>query len=461
VNLGVRYEFYPLMTRAGKGLERYDPTTNNVYLGGRGNQPDDVGITVSHKLFSPRVGIAYRLGDKTVIRAGYGINFDPIPFSRPLRGWYPLVVNQSSLASGYTWSSTLANGVPNTQGPDVSSGIVSLPGGVSERSPWGGLVHRGYVQSYNFTIERKLPLDLVTSVAYVGSHSVHLLADRDINAGYPGSGTTGLPYNDLLHNNRTIATQMWDGYLSSEYNSLQVAINRSFSKGLMVKGAYTYSKAIDYTDDDGWASTNWNWAPVFQRNRAPAGFDRTQVFQIGWVYELPLGKGKMFAQSGIAAAVLGGWAVNGIMACYTGTPFTVIAPGSSLNSTNTTTTNLQTANQVAPVVQSGNVGPGAFYYSPTSFATVTAANTYGNTGRNILRNPGVWNTDLDITREFPIKERLRLQFRAEFFNFPNTSHFYGPTNGTSTTLNAASNTFMQINSSYGERQVRFGLRAQW
>ncbi|MBV8820731.1 MAG: TonB-dependent receptor, partial [Acidobacteriaceae bacterium] len=83
VNVGLRYELYPLMTRAGYGIERYDPSTNLVYMGGRGNVPENAGISVSHKLFAPRLGIAYRLDDKTVIRTGYGINFDPIPFSRP------------------------------------------------------------------------------------------------------------------------------------------------------------------------------------------------------------------------------------------------------------------------------------------------------------------------------------------------------------------------------------------
>ena len=135
---------------------------------------------------------------------------------------------------------------------------------------------------------------------------------------------------------------MWDGYLSSNYHSLQVAVNRSFAKGLMLKGAYTYAKAIDYTDDDGWAAVGWNWAPVFQRNRAVAGFDRTQNLQMGWLYEMPFGKGKMLAKSGPAAWVLGGWQVNGIMSAYTGTPFTVGAPGSSLNAPN----NTQTADQV-------------------------------------------------------------------------------------------------------------------
>lgn len=451
INIGLRYEFYPLMTRAGYGIERYDPNTNDVYMGGRGNEPEDVGITVSHKLFAPRIGVAYRLGEKTVVRAGYGINFDPIPFSRPLRGWYPLTVNFANLASnGYNWSSTFQQGVPNTQGPDISTGIVPLPGNASERSPWGGEIHRGYVESFNFTIEQKLPENLIASIAYVGSHTTHILADRDINAGYPGSGTTGLPY--YASYGRTLPINMWDGYLSAEYNSLQVAVNRSFSKGLMIKGAYTYSKAIDYTDDDGWVSTGWNWPAVFQRNRAPAGYDRTHVFQIGWVYTLPFGKGRQFfAGSKVADAILGNWAVNGITSAYTGTPFTITAPGTSLNAPN----NTQTADQIAPVQFLGQVGPGAHYYATTSFAPVTAVR-FGSTGRNLLRNPGLFNTDLDITREFPIKEQIKLQFRAELFNVANDSHFNGVSSSSVT-----SGSFMQITSATGERQIRFGLRLHW
>lgn len=451
LNIGLRYELYPLMTRASTGIERYDPTTNQVFLGGRGSTPQDAGLSVSHKLFAPRVGLAWRLNDKTVVRSGYGINYDPLPFSRPLRGWYPLTVNAANLNTGYGWSTTLAQGVPNTTGPDLSSGVVTLPGNVSERSPWGGEIHRGYVQTWNLTVERKLPLNLVTSVAYVGMHSVHLTADYDINAGSPGSGTTGLPYYAAY--GRTVSTQMWDGYLSSNYNSLQMAVNRSFASGLMVKAAYTYSKAMDYTDDDGWASVGWNWAPVFHRNYAPAGFDRTHVLQAGWVYELPFGKNKMWAKSGLASKVLGGWQANGVFSAYTGTPFTVTAPGSSLNAPD----NTQTANQVNLTVnRPGMIGPGQYYYDPTAFASVTAAATFGTSGRNILRNPGILNTDLDVTREFPVTERLRLQFRAEAFNLANTSHFTGVASSSVT-----SGSFMQITSSTGERQIRFGLRLGW
>ena len=450
VSLGLRYEYYPLMTRAGKGIERYDPTTNLVLLGGRGGQPDNVGITTSKKLFSPRLGIAYRLGENTVIRTGYGLNYDPIPFSRPLRGFYPLTINADTTSSnGYNYAATLASGIPPVVGPDLSSGAVPLPGDASERSPWAGLLHRGYIQSYNFTIERKLPLDMIGSAGYVGSHSVHLLADRDINAGYPGSGTTGLPYYQAY--GRTAPTQMWDGYLSSEYNSMQLSLNKQFSKGLMLKGAYTWSHAIDYTDDDGWASVNWNWAPVFQRNRATAGFDRTQVFQLGWVYELPVGRGKQYLNSGIVSKIVGGWQFSGIESAYTGTPFTVTAPGSSLNAPD----NLQTADQIAPVQLLGNIGTAGQYYSPASFAAVTGVR-FGNSGRNILRSPGVWNTDVSVLRVFPIRERLEAQFRTEFYNLPNTSHFSGVS---STDITSAD--FARITSSFGERNIRFAFRLQW
>ncbi|MFZ0594766.1 MAG: carboxypeptidase regulatory-like domain-containing protein, partial [Bryobacteraceae bacterium] len=153
VTLGLRYELYPLMTRCcGKGIERYDPSNNDVYLGGRGDVPEDVGITVSHKLFAPRAGIAYRLGDKTVIRSGFGLNYDPIPFSRPLRGFYPLTINSDTVApNSFSYAGTLAGGIPPVVGPDLSTGIVPLPGDASERSPYAGEIHRGYVMSWNFT----------------------------------------------------------------------------------------------------------------------------------------------------------------------------------------------------------------------------------------------------------------------------------------------------------------------
>ena len=464
VTVGLRYELYPLMTRSnGKGIERYDPTTNDVYMGGRGGVPMDAGISVSNKLFAPRIGLAYRMGENTVLRVGYGLNYDPLPFSRPLRGFYPLTINaETKSPNSFSYASTLAQGIPPVPLPDLSTGIVPLPGNASERSPWG-YIHRGYIQSWNFTLEHKMPLGILASVGYVGSHSVHLLADQNINVGYPGSTLANLPYN-LLYG-RTNASNMWDGYLSSSYDSMQVAFTRSFSNGLMLKGAYTWSHAIDYSDDDGWTGVNFNYGPMFQRNRATAGFDVPENFQIGWVYELPVGTNKSHLSSGPIAKIVSGWQLSGREAMFSGVPFTVGAPNTSLNDGGT---NTQTANQVLPnVAFLGGVGPGAYYYNPAAFAAVTTVG-FGNSGRNILRQPGMWNTDMSIMRSFAIRERMSLQFRTEFTNLPNTSHFTGMATGNGfggsgggVSSNVASTTFMQVTGASGERYIRFGLRLQW
>ncbi len=131
---------------------------------------------------------------------------------------------------------------------------------------------------------------------------------------------------------------------------------------------------------------------------------------------------------------------------------TIGASGSSLNAPD----NLQTANQtMASVPFIGGIGPGAYYYNPAAFAPVTTQ-TFGSTGRNTLAGPGVWNTDMSISRIFPIRENLKFEFRTEFYNLPNTSHFNAPDTGSVSDSN-----FMQITSSYGERNIRFAGRLSW
>jgi hypothetical protein len=454
LNLGIRYEYYPLMTRAaGKGLERLDPATNIVYLGGRGNVPQDNGITVSKRLFAPRVGIAYRVSDTTVIRTGYGLSYDPLPFSRPLRGFYPLTINQVfNPPNSYAPVGSLAQGIPAVIGPDLSSGQVPL-GNASMRSPYSGQIHRGYIQSWNFTIQRTLPWDLATSVAYVGTQTTHQFADLNINAAPLLGGNAGRPYARTV--GRTVDTNMWDGYLSANYHALQATIDKRMSKGLLVKGAYTWSKAINMTDDDGWASVNWNWAPVFYRNRAAAGYDRTHVFQIGWVYELPFGNGKKWASAGPAAHVIGGWQFNGTLSAYTGVPFTVTAPGATIDAPG----NQQTADLIGPVQKLGLIGSDGRYYETSAFRAPERGR-FGTTGRNTLRHPGVFNTDLSLFKNFPITERVRLQFRAEAFNALNHPQF-GQANsrtGAFASTDVSNPNFLRVVNSFGERQLRFALK---
>lgn len=449
LTLGLRYEYYPLMTRDHQGIERLDLSTMRVLIGGRGNVPRDVGITVSKKLFAPRVGLAYRLGDSTVIRSGYGITYDPIPFSRPLRGFYPLTINQNFVgANSFIPFRPIELGIPEFTGPDISSGIVDLPPTVQTRSPWPGLLHRGYIQSWNLIVERKLPGELTASVGYVGTQTVHQLADRNVNSAAPGGGNTGRFLFPQF--GRTADTDMWDGWLSSNYHALQTTVNRQFARGLFIKGAYTYSKAINWADDDGWAGVMWNHPSVLHRNRARAGYDIPHIFQLGFAAELPFGRGKTWASDGGAAsALLGGWQINGIFSSYKGRPFTVGASGASLNAPG----NAQTADQVnTNVTRLGNIGTTGAYYDPSAFVPVRDVR-FGTTGRNILRGPGVVNLDLSLFRTFALTERVRLEFRAEGFNISNTPHFSNPRG------NVSEGNFLVITSAANdERQFRFALR---
>jgi outer membrane receptor protein involved in Fe transport len=452
LNGGLRYEYYPLIGRSnGKGVERLDPETNLVYLGGRGNVPRANGFTVSKKLFAPRAGLAYRLDDKTVIRSGYGMNYSPLPWSRPLQGMYPLTVSFNFPAANDNVSvRSLAEGVPPVIGPDLSSGVVSLPAAADMRSPYPGQITRGYIQSWNFTVERRLPGSIVASAGYVGTQVTHQTADRDINSGQVlGAGNAGRPYS--VRFGRNIATNLWDGYLSSNYHSLQTAVRRH-ARGLTLQGAYTWSKAINMTDDEGWAGVTYNWGPAFYRNRATAGYDRTHVFQMGYVYELPMGAGKKFASSGASKHVLGGWSVSGVTAAYTGTPFTPTAPGGTLNLPG----NAQTPDQVKAVVaRPEGIGAGTTFYDTSAFAAIAPgqAPRFGSMGRNSLRNPGVLRNDVTLTKDIAISEKLTVALRAEAYNFTNSRLSTGFASGDVTNPN-----FLRVLSAVDERQMRFGMR---
>jgi outer membrane receptor protein involved in Fe transport len=471
--LGLRYEYYPLINRDDRGIERWDPYTNIVYLGGLGGTPRNVGITVSKKLFAPRFGFAYRATDAWVVRAGYGISYDPLPFSRPLRGLYPATLTGYWAPDdrSYGFYNNIAQGIPDVPTPDITKGTLTLPvdQDMGPRSPWGGQLHRGYIQSWNFTVERRLPKDIIATVAYVGTRTIHQLMDRNINTVGPGLGAdaNNLPLAKLY--GRKIGSSMWDGFGYGSYNALQASVNKALGGGLFLKGAYTWSKTLNMTDDDGWASlAMWDWEPMIKRNYAPAGYDRRHMFTMAWVYELPVGHGRRVNVSGIADKVLGGWKINGIFSAYTGTPFSVLGSDSSLQCIGCT----QTADLIAPVRKIDTErGPGKPYYDPLSFrdplVTFNPANPVyrpGTTGRNFLYGPGFWRIDPAIYKEFRLTERIRTEFRAESFNFTNTPRWNNPdSNSASMKLNpdgsiAALNNFMTITGASADRQFRFGLR---
>jgi len=472
VNLGLRWELYPTRTRpAGMGIESYDPATNEVLIGGRGGLPTDLGVGYSKKLFAPRVGIAYQLGPSMVIRTGYGITYHSHPWgAQALRGWYPLTIAADfGGINGYqpitTGPNYVAAGIPNKPlgpdvgivpipGPDISKGRVPLPPSVEMGYPRANSeLRRGYIQSWNLIVERKLPGQIVGSVGYVGSANVNGFAFLNINASQiPGSGDEGRPL--FAKFGRTATTREWDGRTHSTYHSLQATLNRRVKGGLFLQGSYTFSHAIDIANYSDWTGFSWNASSVFYRNRATASFDTPHNFQFAYVYELPFGKGKTWATTGISKALLGDWQVNGIFAAFSGRPFTVTASGSSLNMPG----NLQTADQVkTSVAKLGKVGDDGTWFDTAAFARPRGVR-FGNVGRNTMRGPTLVNTDLSLFRSFNLTERFNLQFRAECFNLSNTPHFGNP-NGNANSSNFGKILGTDSGLALGRsREYRFGLR---
>jgi hypothetical protein len=473
LDLGLRYEYYPLMQRADRGIERIVGANDlastralqslTVALGGKGNVPKDLGIKVSSTLFAPRLGAVYRIDQNSVFRTGWGITYNPLPFSRPLRGFFPLTLAAAYYADEpFGWVTTLEKGIPDVVSPDESSGLLPLPNDYLMRTPAED-VSRSRVHSWNVSYERRLPWDVSVDVAYVGTAKNGGFTDIDANASdVPGGGSATRPFvaNGMGRNN---AVLLWGPFAKSRYHSLQVAINRPFKNGLMLKGAYTLSKAKNEVDDDGWSQLTWSAPSQRSLNYAPAGYDRPQMFNMAFVYELPYKVSS--AKNKVLGAVLGDWQINGIYTAVSGTPFSITANGAGLNMPG----GMQTANLNGEYKVIGDKGDTGYYFDPAPFSQPQGV-VQGNTGRNQFRGPGYWNLDGSIFRGFPIGGGgKRAEFRAEFFNLTNTPLWGRPVNdissgnfGRVTTVgNDGRGNGSARDSGTGERQIRFGLRFQF
>jgi hypothetical protein len=451
LDLGLRWEYYPIMTREnGRGMDRVDLTTLQVILGGLGGNPKDVGLKAGLDNFAPRVGVVYRWNDKTVLRTGYGITYNPMPWSRALRGdnQYPITIATNFFSPDtFGYLGTINQGIPIVNPPDTSSGRVPLPNATEVYTPEPDNVDRGAIHSWNAAFERRLPWDVAVDVAYVGTAGDNGYGTLDLNSPQvTGSGNQGRPYFAAF--GRSTALRSFGDRMKNRYHSMQIAINRPFVHGVLLKGAYTWSQAKNMQDQDGRVNQMWNQLSQYDRNFALAGYDRTHNFQLGFGYQLPWQTTGSY--SSIANAIIANWQLNGVFAVFSGSPFTVTASGTSLN----TPSNAQTADLVKDVVHVGKIGATGTYYDPTSWVQPTCV-CYGNTGRNQFRGPGAVNLDMSAFRAFPIRGASRLEFRVEAANLTNTPKFGNP-NGDVTSGN-----FMRVLGTlngYSERQVRLGIR---
>jgi hypothetical protein len=356
----------------------------------------------------PRAGFAYNAGRKTVIRGGAGIfyafqgvtsNLSPAknaPFSGSLR----VTNNATDFAGAAPISAGFPAGRPDLF-PVQGTGFVYYPRDFKTPS----------MNEWNINVQRELWANVVLSVAYVGGKGTHVLAFPNINQPIPGPGPTT---NRRLYPNLSDGTAVgpWG---DSIYNSLQTTVERRFSRGLTLLGAWTWSHSIDNTSGTG--SEGIQNPRDLHANRGNSTFDVRHNVTMSWTYELPFGRN----MRGLSRAAMGGWQVNGIAALQSGSPFTVTMLQNTLN----TGTGVQWPNRIG----SGELEHRTIdrWFDPAAFVAPGNFN-YGNSGRNILTGPGTKQFDLSLFKTFFFSENQtrRLQFRAEAFNAFNTPQFNNP-----------------------------------
>jgi hypothetical protein len=459
---GTRWEYFPVPGRANRGLERYNVNTNMMEIGGLGAIPNDLGVRVSKTLFAPRLGWVYRPTSKLVLRSGFGITNDPYSLARPLRTNHPVLLNLNVAGpNSLAFASRLADGIPPIATPDLGNGIINVPTNVAVVT-LPDTFDRGYIQSWNVAVQRELPGAMAAEVAYVGTRQVRQLGFRELNWSPIDGGRIGRQLFATFA--RDASTRMVAPVGNSHYNALQARLDRRFADGFQFGVTYTLSRSIGIAGSDNSDGTPRIAIPQFYYlNEALSGFDRTHNLQITNITELPFGRNRRWLNGGgLAAAIAGGWQVNATLSFYSGRPFSVSASGTSLNAPEST----QMADQVRPSVDMPRgIGRGQSYFDPLAFRPVTEAR-FGNAGFNTLRGPGYANMDFGLFREFRFGERS-IQLRMEAFNLTDTPHFDNPSdsgrNASNLQLNPDGsirnlNGFSEISSSYGERQVRVGLR---
>jgi Carboxypeptidase regulatory-like domain/TonB dependent receptor len=486
INYGVRWEYYPFATSDNSGVRLFDPSTGNVLIGGNGNVPLDNGVDVGHGQLLPRLGIAYRLGSKTVIRAGYGMSADSNNW-RFFRNNFPATTNSDfgrndglvpiASLTGRTLAPypNLIVGIPSVALPDTSSGVIPLPRGVNPGNVVPFEFRRGYIHSYNLTLQREFA-GFVGEAAYVGTRGIRTLTNQNMNPGRVGGGDA----SRLLFSVASTDVNCLCPHANSYYDSLQAKVTKRLSGGSYLGAVYTLSKAINSQDNEELGSVLfqggfllWAYPEYWNRNKALAGYDRTHNLAIYGGYELPFGPSKRWATKGLVGKLAGGWQLNWLMQRTSGNPLTITG-GPAINAPG----NAQTPDIVAPISIIGGVGNvlatgtscaptdlSCHYFDPSSFRPGPAGR-FGTAGRNILRGPGFFNLDASIFRDFQVTESVKLQFRMEMFGVTNTPHFGNP----GTDINNP-NTFGVITQTLnlagrgsgtgGERQVWFGAKVMF
>ena len=460
VTLGVRHEFNNGWNSPQGLASNFVFGSNHVLL----TQPV-VGTSVysqnnAKRLIGPRVGVAWAPfgGGKTAIHAGFGIYYEQLDYigsccdAAPLNG-----LNQKVTVSPATFPTLLAPG-------EAIPGAKISPSGIQPD------LKMPTVQQYSFKIDQALETNTVLSIGFVGEHGYHLLDTVDVNTAIPTILPNGSKYfppkspraNPNLGNSRYELSNA-----NSNYNGLQVDLTHRFGHGLQFRTNYTVQKSLDnhsssFLANSGVGGTTTILDPQNPRlDWGPSNFNVGERLAAHFSYELPFGKGKAFLANatGTAQALVSGWQLNGIFSAQSGFPFTPLVSfnqSGNGDSRNPDRPNLNPS-LTGPIV----LGKPQQWYNPAAFL-LPPAGTYGNAGRDILEGPGIAELDASLFKMFRLNERMRLQFRAEFFNLFNHPNFGLPIISTFTSSGAISPSAGLVNyTATTSRQIQLGMKVSW
>lgn len=445
---GLRYEYNTPPVDAQDRANVYDVNTGTLVPVGTNGVPRS-GFEADKNNFAPRVGFAWTVGSdqRTVLRGGYGVYYDQSPLA-PAEALY---FNSPYFDNNIFFSLpglplTLNNPFPTFFPFPLPDSALAI-----QRD-----LRTGYMQHWNFNVERQLGQKSIVELAYVGSKGTKLLTARDINQPQPSVLPPGLPFVPRP-NPRFDDIDLLESRANSNYNALQARFQQRLSRGLSALVSYTWSKSIDdasnfFTSagDPNFPQNSYN----VSAERGRSNFDVRQRLSASYSYMFPFGKGRNYlADSGWVTTLLTGWETYGIVTLQTGRPFTV-ALLSEIDNSGTGRSILGFgANDRPNVVGNPELSnPTTGRWFNTSAFAFPAPGTFGNAGRNILDGPSYQNVNASIVKNTALTETVNLQFRTEFFNLFNHPNFNLPDNF------LGSPTFGVISSARDPRHIQFGLK---